>query len=65
MENVWLALKTVGFIAAMILVCVGLPIWGATGSLERAWGAVKQYAQIMGWFVLIFGGLGLLAALAD
>ncbi len=63
MDNLLSGLKGLAVVALMVRIFVGGPIWGATGSLARAWDAVKEYSQVMGWLVLIGGGFGIIAAL--
>lgn len=62
MDSFWVAVKTIAIMAAMVLVCIGLPIWGATGSLAHAWRAVREYTSIMLWALAIGGGLGIIVA---
>lgn len=63
MEFLWGALKLAAFTTIMVLVFIGGPVWGATGSLEHAWYAVKSYCKIMGTLVAVGVGLGLMFAL--
>lgn len=62
MESLYTGLKTAAIIAVMVLVFIGGPIWGATGSLAHAWHAVRQYSIWLFWMALVGGGLGLIAA---
>lgn len=54
----------VGTIGAMVAI-VPLMVWGGTGSLSRAWDALRQYLKIMAAIVAIGGGVGLLMVLAE
>jgi hypothetical protein len=62
MDYLVAGLKTALAIAVLVLVCVGLPIWGATGSLRQAWRAVRDYSRVMGVLVLAGVLLGALTA---
>jgi hypothetical protein len=50
-------------IAGMLSI-VPLFIWGATGDWRHALTALRQYVKIIGAFLVIGGGLGLLMALS-
>lgn len=55
---------TVAVCAGLILL-VPLWIWGATSDWRKAWRALSEYLMVMGAFVVVGGGLGLLAALME
>jgi len=52
-------------ILLLALAFIPLSAWAATGSLSRAWQALRQYLLIIGAFVLIGGGAGVIAAISD
>lgn len=54
----------IGTIAAMVSI-IPLMVWGGSGSLSRAWQALRQYLLIMGAFVAVAGGLGMVMAVAE
>lgn len=54
----------VGTIAAMVSI-IPLMVWGGTGSLGRAWDALRQYLIGAAVFVAVVGGLGLVMAVAE
>lgn len=64
MEHVIYALKLAGIILCMTLI-IPLMVAGGAGSWKAGWEAWKSYLKIMGGMVLIFGGFGMLMALAD
>lgn len=54
----------IGTIAAMVAI-IPLMVWGGSGSLSRAWEALRQYLIGMGVFVLVVGGFGMVMAIAE
>lgn len=54
----------IGTIAAMVAI-IPLMVWGGTGSLSRAWQALRQYCIGMGVFVAVVGGFGVVIAIAE
>jgi len=58
-EIVWFTLKLVGAIAGMSAI-IPLMVWGGSGSWRHGLHAWASWAKIMGGFVLVGGGLGLI-----
>lgn len=54
----------IGTIAAMVAI-IPLMVWGGSGSLGRAWDALRQYLIGMGVFVAVVGGFGVVVAIAE
>lgn len=65
MEWTWWqkTLALIGTLCAMWAI-VPLMVWGGTGSLQRAFEALKQYLMVLGLLALAGGGVGLLMSLA-
>lgn len=51
-------------IGAMVMI-IPLMVWGGSGSLSRAWEALRQYAVGMAVFVVVVGGFGMVMAVAE
>lgn len=52
-------------ILLLALAVIPLSVWGVSGSLSRAMQALKQYLLIIGAFVVIGGGAGIIAAISE
>lgn len=65
MEWTWWqkTLALIGALCAMWAI-VPLMVWGGTGSLSRAFQALRQYLMVLGLLALAGGGVGLIMALA-
>lgn len=57
-------LLTVAGIGAMVLI-VPLMVWGGTGDWRHALHALLSYLKIMGAFVIVGGGFGVVMAFAE
>lgn len=64
MENLWTALKTFAAIGVMTMI-IPLMIAGGSGSWRAGLKAWVAYLKIMGAMVAIFGGFGLVMAIAE
>lgn len=64
MENLWTALKLAAYITVMSAI-IPLMVWGGSGSWRAGLQAWASWAKIMGGMVLIFGGFGLIMAVAE
>lgn len=54
----------IGTIAAMVSI-IPLMVWGGSGSLGRAWDALRQYLIGMGVLVAVVGGFALVMLVAE
>jgi len=63
-EALYLTAKTLAVIFVMSLI-VPLIVWGGSGSLRRAFEALRGWWFIVGALFLIGGGAGLLAVLME
>lgn len=64
METFLWSIKFLGTLAALVSV-VPLAIWAMSGSWRHALFALKQYLLIMGGFVVVGVGLGVLSIIAS
>lgn len=64
MDNLWTALKLAAAITVMSAI-IPLMIWGGSGSWRAGLHAWASWAKIMGGMTLIFGGFGVLMAIAE
>jgi hypothetical protein len=66
MELAWWQkwLVGIGTIGAMVLI-IPLMVWGGSGSLSRAWQALRQYLTGMAILVAVVGGFGVIMAIAE
>ena len=64
MENLWAALKLFAAIAGMSAI-IPLMVWGGSGSWRHGLHAWKSWAKVMGAFLTIGGGFGILAILNE
>lgn len=54
-----------GLILLLAFAYIPLSAWGATGRLERAWEAARQYLKVIALFAVVGGGAGMVAAVND
>jgi hypothetical protein len=64
MDYLWLAVKTLAAIFVMTLI-IPLMVWGGSGSLRRAFRALREYWLIMGSLAAIVGAVALWAVVMD
>ena len=66
MELAWWQKWLVGIstISAMVAI-IPLMVWGGSGSLSRAWEALRQYLIGMGVLVAVVGGFALVILVAE